>query len=115
MGSSMKQTVPAVHLEIAKQKGRARVSEGDGLQQSPLGDDQYKALDLITMELNADVGTLHFFVDGIQQPVFMKGINEPVKFQFWIWIKDSSFSVLSINQLNVSTANAIPNEISVQW
>jgi hypothetical protein len=34
------------------------------------------------MELNMDAGTLHFFKDGVQQPVFVHGINEPVK--FWV-------------------------------
>ncbi|KAA6364863.1 MAG: hypothetical protein EZS28_039609, partial [Streblomastix strix] len=31
--------VPAAHLAISKQRGDARVSDGDGLQQSPQGDD----------------------------------------------------------------------------
>ncbi|KAA6378422.1 MAG: hypothetical protein EZS28_026048, partial [Streblomastix strix] len=31
--------VPVAHLAISKQRRGARVSEGDGLQQSPLGDD----------------------------------------------------------------------------
>ncbi|KAA6366484.1 MAG: hypothetical protein EZS28_037989 [Streblomastix strix] len=44
---------------------------------------------LVTMELNADVGTPLFFVDSIQQQVFVKGINESVKLQFWIYFKDS--------------------------
>ncbi|KAA6355473.1 MAG: hypothetical protein EZS28_049000 [Streblomastix strix] len=45
-----------------------------------LGNVQFKDGQLIAMKLNADVGTLHFFVDGIQQPVFVSGINEAVKF-----------------------------------
>jgi hypothetical protein len=32
------------------------------------------------MELNCEAGTLHFFVDGVQQPLFISGINEPQKF-----------------------------------
>ncbi|KAA6366004.1 MAG: hypothetical protein EZS28_038469, partial [Streblomastix strix] len=39
MGSSTEHPVPAAHLAISKQRGGARVSEGDGLQQSPQGDD----------------------------------------------------------------------------
>jgi hypothetical protein len=35
---------------------------------------------LLTMELNMDDGTLHFFVDGRQQPVLVCGIIEPVKY-----------------------------------
>jgi phosphoribosyl-AMP cyclohydrolase len=37
---------------------------------------------LVTMELNCDTGTLHFFIDNVQQPVFVHGIKEPVK--FWV-------------------------------
>ncbi|KAA6393225.1 MAG: hypothetical protein EZS28_011250 [Streblomastix strix] len=39
MGSSTEHPVPAAHLAISKQRGDARVSDGDGLQQSPQGDD----------------------------------------------------------------------------
>ncbi|KAA6364410.1 MAG: hypothetical protein EZS28_040064 [Streblomastix strix] len=39
MGSSTEHPVPAAHLAISKQRDGARVSEGDGLQQSPQGDD----------------------------------------------------------------------------
>ncbi|KAA6391962.1 MAG: hypothetical protein EZS28_012510 [Streblomastix strix] len=44
------------------------------------GNIKFRNGQLVTLELNADCGTLHFFVDGIQQPMFVSGINEPVKF-----------------------------------
>lgn len=47
------------------------------------GNIKFRNGQLVTLELNADCGTLHFFVDGIQQPMFVSGINEPVKFFVW--------------------------------
>ncbi|KAA6381639.1 MAG: hypothetical protein EZS28_022834 [Streblomastix strix] len=44
------------------------------------GNDHFSDDQLIEMELNMITGTLHFFVDGIQQPVFVHGINGAVKF-----------------------------------
>ncbi|KAA6373041.1 MAG: hypothetical protein EZS28_031433, partial [Streblomastix strix] len=67
-----------------------------------LGNVQFSDGQLIAMELNADVGTLHFFVDGIQQP-------------FYIYRKDSSFSIVSVKKLPVPTAKTLPNEKVIQW
>ncbi|KAA6336145.1 MAG: hypothetical protein EZS28_052899, partial [Streblomastix strix] len=58
---------------------------------------------------------LHFFVDGVQQPVFVKGINEPVKFFFSNYLKDASFTVTSVKQINAATAKTLPNSKAVQW
>ncbi|KAA6390824.1 MAG: hypothetical protein EZS28_013649 [Streblomastix strix] len=79
------------------------------------GNVQFSDGQLIAMELNADVGTLHFFVDGIQQPVFVRGIKEAVKFYFYIYLQDSSFSIVSVKKLPVPTAKTLPNEKAVQW
>ncbi|KAA6368456.1 MAG: hypothetical protein EZS28_036017, partial [Streblomastix strix] len=79
------------------------------------GNVQFSDGQLIAMELNADKGTLHFFVDGIQQPVFVKGINEAVKFYFWIYYKDSSFKIETVKKLSVPTTKTLPNEKAVQW
>ncbi|KAA6374656.1 MAG: hypothetical protein EZS28_029817 [Streblomastix strix] len=70
---------------------------------------------LIAMELNADVGTLHFFVDGIQQPVFVRGIKEAVKFYFHIYFQGSSFSIVSVKKLPIPIAKTLLNEKVIQW
>ncbi|KAA6391583.1 MAG: hypothetical protein EZS28_012889 [Streblomastix strix] len=82
---------------------------------STYGNVKFKDGELIAMELNADVGTLHFFVDEIQQPIFMSGINEAVKFYFYIYNKDSSFSIVSLKKLQIPTAKTLPNEKALQW
>ncbi|KAA6374520.1 MAG: hypothetical protein EZS28_029952, partial [Streblomastix strix] len=58
---------------------------------------------------------LHFFVDGVQQPVFVKGINEPVKFFFQLYLEDASFTVTSVKQINAVTAKTLPNSDAVEW
>ncbi|KAA6389674.1 MAG: hypothetical protein EZS28_014799 [Streblomastix strix] len=70
---------------------------------------------VIAMELNADVGTLHFFVDGIQQPIFVSGIFQAVKFWFYIQNKESSFSVVSVKKLAIPTAKTLSKEKALQW
>ncbi|KAA6379735.1 MAG: hypothetical protein EZS28_024739, partial [Streblomastix strix] len=79
------------------------------------GNDLFSHGQLIAMELNADVGTLHFFVDGIQQPVFVRGIKEAVKFYFYIFQNNTSFSIVSVKKLPIPTAMTLPNEKAVQW
>ncbi|KAA6370276.1 MAG: hypothetical protein EZS28_034196 [Streblomastix strix] len=79
------------------------------------GNVQFSDGKLIAMELNADVGTLHFFVDGKQQPMFVRGIKEAVKFYVYIKLQDSSFSIVSVKKLPVPTAKTLPNEKAVQW
>ncbi|KAA6394842.1 MAG: putative Protein-L-isoaspartateD-aspartate O-methyltransferase [Streblomastix strix] len=69
----------------------------------------------VTMELNCDAGTLHFFVDGVQQPVFVRGINEPLKFWFHLYSTNASFTIISLKRLDVATAGDIPNSKAVQW
>ncbi|KAA6381723.1 MAG: hypothetical protein EZS28_022751 [Streblomastix strix] len=44
------------------------------------GNTKFSDGQLISMELNMDIGTLHFIVDGVQQPVFVQGIKEKVKY-----------------------------------
>ncbi|KAA6317011.1 MAG: hypothetical protein EZS28_053558, partial [Streblomastix strix] len=70
---------------------------------------------LITMELNLDAGTLHFIVNGIQQPMYVQGINEPVKFWFELYKKDSSFAIVSIKKLKIPTIKPIANSKAAQW
>ncbi|KAA6389410.1 MAG: hypothetical protein EZS28_015062 [Streblomastix strix] len=76
---------------------------------------QFNDGQLLTMELNMEVGTLHFFVDGVQQPVFVKGIKEPVKFWFYLQKQDSSFTVTSVKRLSFPTALTLPNSKAFEW
>ncbi|KAA6381025.1 MAG: hypothetical protein EZS28_023448 [Streblomastix strix] len=76
---------------------------------------EFKDGSLIALELNADLGTLHFFVGTVQQPLFVTGIKGAVKFFFWIHEKDSSFQIASVKQLNKATTKTLPNQEALQW
>ncbi|KAA6366522.1 MAG: hypothetical protein EZS28_037951 [Streblomastix strix] len=79
------------------------------------GNDQFSDGQLIAMELNADVGTLHFFVDGTQQRVFVRGIKEAVKFYWFLFAKDSSVAIVSVKQLSSPTVKKLENEKAIDW
>ncbi|KAA6398154.1 MAG: hypothetical protein EZS28_006319 [Streblomastix strix] len=79
------------------------------------GNSKFRDGQLLAMELNADVGTLHFFVDGIQQPVFVRGIKEVVKFWYELYYKDSSVAIVSVKELSAPTAKKLENEKAVDW
>ncbi|KAA6402792.1 MAG: hypothetical protein EZS28_001682 [Streblomastix strix] len=79
------------------------------------GNIKYSDFQLITMELNANIGTLHYFVEGSQQPIFVQGINEPVKFWFLLYQKDASFTILSLNRLDNPTTKILANSKAIDW
>ncbi|KAA6401600.1 MAG: hypothetical protein EZS28_002875 [Streblomastix strix] len=62
------------------------------------------------MELNCEAKTLHFFIDGVQQLIFVHGINEPVKFFIYLYGNDTSFTVTSVKELKEATAKDIPGQ-----
>ncbi|KAA6361494.1 MAG: hypothetical protein EZS28_042979 [Streblomastix strix] len=53
----------------------------------------------IKAEFDSEKGTLIFSVDGVQQPVYVRGINEKVRFF----------------KLQTPTTKHVANEIAVQW
>ncbi|KAA6362740.1 MAG: hypothetical protein EZS28_041732, partial [Streblomastix strix] len=79
------------------------------------GNAKFSDNQLITMELNMDNGTLHFIVDGVQQPVFVRGIKEKVKLYWEIYYQDSSFTVQSVKLLNAPTVKKLDNEKAIDW
>ncbi|KAA6402296.1 MAG: hypothetical protein EZS28_002170 [Streblomastix strix] len=79
------------------------------------GNEKFVDGQLITMELNANAGTLHFFIDSVQQPIFVKGIKEPVKFYIYLNIPDSSFTVLASSKLKEPTVKKLANEKAIDW
>ncbi|KAA6361689.1 MAG: hypothetical protein EZS28_042784 [Streblomastix strix] len=79
------------------------------------GNSKFSDGQLITMELNADVGTLHFIIDGIQQPVLVRGIKQAVKFYYELYYKDSSVTIVSVKELNAPTVKKLENEKAIEW
>jgi hypothetical protein len=86
------------------------------------------------MELDMDKGTLHFFHKNTQQPVYVAGIREKVRFfvcaihifiinifynlfdyQVRMYTSGSCCIVRSLKKLAAPTTIRLPNEQAVQW
>ncbi|KAA6373275.1 MAG: hypothetical protein EZS28_031198 [Streblomastix strix] len=59
--------------------------------------------------------TLHFFVDGIEQPLSI--FNIPAQIRFWIYLsrKDSQFTITRFNHLSSSSAKDVEGSKKLEW
>ncbi|KAA6402307.1 MAG: hypothetical protein EZS28_002165 [Streblomastix strix] len=76
---------------------------------------KYSSGQKIGMELDKGKGTLHFFIDGVQQPVFVRGINEPVRFYGHIFTEGASFTIVTFKNLPAATTQTLPDEEAINW
>ncbi|KAA6370425.1 MAG: hypothetical protein EZS28_034048, partial [Streblomastix strix] len=60
-------------------------------------------------------GTLHLFVDGAQQPIYISGINEKVRFVIYMYWAGSTCILRSLKKLSTPTVGHLPNEKALQW
>ncbi|KAA6376006.1 MAG: hypothetical protein EZS28_028468 [Streblomastix strix] len=72
-------------------------------------------LNKICDQLDKGKGTLHFFIDGVQQLVFVRGINEPVRFYGHIYDRGASFTIVTFKNLPATTTQTLSNEKAVDW
>ncbi|KAA6370774.1 MAG: hypothetical protein EZS28_033700 [Streblomastix strix] len=79
------------------------------------GNSNFKIGEPVTLELNMDKKTLHFFVNDMQQPFFVRGINDAVKFYGQIAQNNSSFTITLLEELNTPIAKHVTNEIALNW
>ncbi|KAA6382638.1 MAG: hypothetical protein EZS28_021835 [Streblomastix strix] len=83
--------------------------------QETSGNSKYKDGQKIGLQLDMEKGTLHFFIDDIQQPVFVRGINEPVRFFGHIYDGGASFTIVSFRKLYDAAIYTLPNEKVIDW
>ncbi|KAA6384799.1 MAG: hypothetical protein EZS28_019672 [Streblomastix strix] len=58
----------------------------------------------VRQELDLQKGTLHFFLENVQQPVFIQGIHEKVRFVFHMCWTGSTCTIRSLKKLAAPTA-----------
>ncbi|KAA6380258.1 MAG: hypothetical protein EZS28_024218 [Streblomastix strix] len=56
-----------------------------------------------------------FFVDDIEQPNFVIGIPEAIKFWVHTYDESSSFTVIKLERLIQSTAKGVQGSRALQW
>ncbi|KAA6377627.1 MAG: hypothetical protein EZS28_026845 [Streblomastix strix] len=78
------------------------------------GNTAYGDNQIIKQELNFEQGTLIFFVDGVQQPVYISGIKEKVRF-FVCMYYDGSCTIRSLKKLTSPISEHIPYEKAINW
>ncbi|KAA6378875.1 MAG: hypothetical protein EZS28_025599 [Streblomastix strix] len=80
-----------------------------------LGNIKFKDNQKIKVEYDSEKGTLIFFVEGVQQPVYVTGINEKVLFIIYLCCGGSSCLIRSLKKLSSPTSGHAKNEKSIQW
>ncbi|KAA6375139.1 MAG: hypothetical protein EZS28_029335, partial [Streblomastix strix] len=78
------------------------------------GNDDYFD-DYIMLEIDFDRGTLHFFINGKQQPVFVFGIVEPVRFFVTCGKKGDEFTFTYLKRLAESNVKPINKNKGIRW
>ncbi|KAA6375980.1 MAG: hypothetical protein EZS28_028492, partial [Streblomastix strix] len=66
-------------------------------------------------QFDSEKGTLIFFVDGVQEPVYISGIKEKVRFFICMYYAGTSCTIRSLKKLNSPTSEHVPNEKAIQW
>ncbi|KAA6373910.1 MAG: hypothetical protein EZS28_030562 [Streblomastix strix] len=80
------------------------------------GNVRFQKNEIIRLEFDSEKGTLFFFVDNIQQPVYISGIKEKVRFVIFMNSGgESSCIIHSLKKLIVPTSGHLLNEKAVEW
>ncbi|KAA6364880.1 MAG: hypothetical protein EZS28_039593, partial [Streblomastix strix] len=74
------------------------------------GNIAYQDNQIIKSEYDSEKGTLIFSVDGVQQPVYVRGINEKVRFIIFIYYPQASCTIRSLKKLITPTTKHVANE-----
>ncbi|KAA6372210.1 MAG: hypothetical protein EZS28_032263, partial [Streblomastix strix] len=79
------------------------------------GNEGYSAGQKVKEQFDSEKGTLIFFVDGVQEPVYISGIKEKVRFFIYMHYAGSSCTIRSLKKLSSPTSGHVPNEKAIQW
>ncbi|KAA6366295.1 MAG: hypothetical protein EZS28_038177, partial [Streblomastix strix] len=79
------------------------------------GNITFKDNQIIKAEYDSEKGTLIFFVDGVQQPIYITGIKEKVRFIVFMAYSGATCTIRSLKKLKQPTSAHVANEQTVQW
>ncbi|KAA6384156.1 MAG: putative NEK protein kinase [Streblomastix strix] len=69
----------------------------------------------IEVDLDANPRICSFFLAGVTQPVFSINVPRSISFFVFLFGKDSSFEIISLNKLSKSQAKTLPSEVLIEW
>ncbi|KAA6381437.1 MAG: hypothetical protein EZS28_023037 [Streblomastix strix] len=70
---------------------------------------------IIKAEYDSEKGTLIFFVNEVQQPVYVTGIKEKVRFIIYMYLSGATCTIRSLKKLATPTSGHVANEKTLQW
>ncbi|KAA6358473.1 MAG: hypothetical protein EZS28_046000 [Streblomastix strix] len=79
------------------------------------GNKPYQDGQNVRLEYDSGKGTLILFINNEQQPVFVSGIKEKVKFVLGIYNNDRTCTIKSLKKLSAPTSVQMSNGQAVQW
>ncbi|KAA6366374.1 MAG: hypothetical protein EZS28_038099 [Streblomastix strix] len=79
------------------------------------GNSYYSENQTVKLEYDSGKGTLILFINGTQQPVFVSGIREKVRFILSLWTSCGNCTIKSLKKLSAPTSVQMSNGNAVQW
>ncbi|KAA6370263.1 MAG: hypothetical protein EZS28_034210 [Streblomastix strix] len=79
------------------------------------GNAMFNGNQIVRLEYDSNKGTLIFFLEDKQQPVFISGIKEKVRFIIFMYRAGSYCQIRSLKKLSAPTSGHVANEKVVQW
>ncbi|KAA6384691.1 MAG: hypothetical protein EZS28_019783 [Streblomastix strix] len=70
---------------------------------------------IVKLEFDSEKGSLTYFVDGVQQPIYISGIKEKVRFFVVMYFTYSFQTFRSLKRLAAPTSGHVENEKAIQW
>ncbi|KAA6365515.1 MAG: hypothetical protein EZS28_038959 [Streblomastix strix] len=89
--------------------------EVDYKQEQHQGNTQYVDKQKVKAEYDSFKGTLVFFNEGQQQPVFITEIKEKVRFVVYLQNANSSCTIHYLKKLASPTSANVANEKAISW
>ncbi|KAA6388808.1 MAG: hypothetical protein EZS28_015663 [Streblomastix strix] len=70
----------------------------------------------LEVNMTATPRTVHFFVNDVEQPVFVVGIPDKIRFFAYIWQECSSFELLKFEKYHTRPkSKGLPNSLALEW
>ncbi|KAA6355056.1 MAG: hypothetical protein EZS28_049417 [Streblomastix strix] len=79
------------------------------------GNEMFQNNQIVRLEFDSEKGTLTFFLDEVQQPVYFSGIKEKVRFIIYMKKIGSSCIIRSLNKLVAPTVKQLEEEKEIKW
>ncbi|KAA6389774.1 MAG: putative CMGC kinase, CK2 family [Streblomastix strix] len=90
----------------------------DFIQNSEIkGNSRFEDNQKVALEVNMDSTprTLHFFVEGIEQPLSVINIPASIRFWFYVMSSNSSFTLTQFQNLSSSSAKGVEGSKKLDW